>query len=60
MLESLASLDKLVPLVLVAHLDPLASLARTVTMEDLVSLEIEDPPVLRVPVDSPEPPDFPE
>lgn len=60
MLESLESPDRLVPLVLVAPLDLLASLARMVTMEDLASLEIEELLVLRVPVVSPEPLDFPE
>lgn len=60
MLESLESPDRLVLLVLVAPLDLLASLAKTVTMEDLASPEIEDPLELRVHVVSPEPLDFPE
>lgn len=60
MLESPESLDRLAPLVLVDPQDPLARLVRMATMADLASPEIEEPPVLRVLVDSPEPQDFPE
>lgn len=60
MLVSLESPDRLAPLVLVAPLDLLAKLERTVTMADLASPETEVPPDLRVLVDSPEPLDFQE
>lgn len=60
MLVSPESPVRLVELVLVAPLDPLAKLERTVTMADLASPETEVPPELRVLVDSPEPLDFQE
>lgn len=59
-LVSPESLDRLAPLVLVAPLDPLAKLERTVTTADPASPETEVPPAPRVLVDSPEPPDFQE
>lgn len=60
MLVSLESLDSLVPLVLVAPLDPLAKLEMMVTAVDLASPETEVSLALRVLVVSPEPLDFQE
>lgn len=60
MLVSPESPVRVAPLVLVAPLDPLANLERTVTMADLASPVTEVPPALRVLVDSPEPLDFQE
>lgn len=60
MLVSPESPVRLALLVLVAPLDLLAKLERTVTMADLASPETEVPPEFRVLVDSPEPLDFQE
>ncbi|KAF3833754.1 hypothetical protein F7725_024958 [Dissostichus mawsoni] len=59
-LVSPESPDRLAFLVLVAPLDPLANLERTVTMADLASPETEVPPAHRELVDSPELLDFQE
>lgn len=59
-LVSPESLDRVAPSVLVAPLDPLANLERTVTTADLVSPETEALLAHRVLADSPEPQDYQE